>query len=72
MMNLRTIVEKTADADILREIIRYADERLMKHEVDALTGAGPWREIARSAFPGATAGETGPTRHVPAQSVFAS
>ena len=37
---LRELLEKSADADLLREMIGFAAERLMELEVQSLTGAG--------------------------------
>src|SRR5512147_3129139 len=40
MMSLKDLLAKSADADVLREMIGFAAERLMEIEVGALTGAG--------------------------------
>jgi transposase-like protein len=39
MMNLRALMEKSPDADFLREMIGYGAQRLMELEVGGLTGA---------------------------------
>lgn len=40
MMHLQGLLEKSADADLLREMIGFASHRLMELEVEAKTGAG--------------------------------
>jgi putative transposase len=50
MMTLRSMLEKGTDADVLREMIGFAAQRLMELEVQALTGAGHGeRSVARLA-----------------------
>lgn len=39
MMSLRTLLEKSSDADLLREMVGFAAHRLMELEVETLTGA---------------------------------
>jgi putative transposase len=40
MMTLRALLEKSSDADLLREMIGFTAQRLMELEVEGLTGAG--------------------------------
>ena len=54
-MNLKTLIEKTPDADLLREMIGFAAERLMELEVGGATGAGygeknPLRLVQRNGY----------------------
>ena len=55
MKALRSMLEKGRDADVLREMIGFAAERLMELEVQALTGAGhgepaPGRLVQRNGY----------------------
>ena len=57
MMTLRSMLEKGTDADVLREMIGFAAQRLMEMEVQAVTGAGhgercPERQVQRNGYRG--------------------
>ena len=73
MMSLRALMEKSPDADFLREMIGYGAQRLMELEVGGLTGAahGETRRAAKptapSAWSSATAIASGTGRPGPAR-----
>ncbi len=71
MMSLRALAEKSADADVLREMIGFAAQRLMELEVAGLTGALTARRT-RTDWPSATAIATGTGRRGLARSSCAS
>ena len=48
MMSLRTLLEKSSDADLLREMVGFAAQRLMELEVESLTGAAHGERSADS------------------------
>ena len=54
IMNLRTLLEKSSDADLLREMIGFSAQRLMELEVESKTDAS-YGERAPSGLFSATA-----------------
>ena len=48
MMNLKALLEKSADCDLLREMIGFTAKRLMELEVEELTGAAPGERSAEA------------------------
>jgi putative transposase len=54
-LNLRTLMQKTPDADLLREMIGFAAQRLMELEVERQTGGAygdktPKRLVQRNGY----------------------
>ena len=45
MMTLRTLLEKSSDSDLLREMIGFTAQRLMALEIENLTGAAPGERV---------------------------
>ena len=55
IMILRTLLEKSSDADLLRDMIGFTAQRLMELEVEGLTGAAygeksPERLVQRNGY----------------------
>src|SRR5689334_2781498 len=72
IMTLRTLLEKSSDADLLREMIGFTAQRLMELEVEGLTGAAHGERSADRGSTSATAIATGHGRRARAQSNCAS
>jgi hypothetical protein len=70
MMNLRTLMEKSPDVDLLREMIGFAAQRLMELEVEGQTAATYGEKSAErlAQRPSATAIAIGSGRPGPARS----
>ena len=66
MMTLQALLEKSSDADLLREMIAFTAERPMALEVEGLAGAAP-ASVRRSGSPTATATGTGSGRRARAR-----
>ena len=67
MMTLRALLEKSSDADLLREMIGFTAEWLMAVEVEGLTGAAHGERSPRIGSPTATATASGAGRPGPAR-----
>jgi hypothetical protein len=59
-MNLRTRLQKTADADFVREMIKVAAQRLMEPDAEVLTGTAAVRPARAGPRPGESSGGTSP------------
>ena len=68
MMALRGLLEKSSDADLLREMIGFTAQRLMALEVEGLTGASHGERSLERNQPAQTAIAAGLGRPAPGPS----